>query len=350
MTRSKGGMATVTKALCSWKSIVLAGLAAFAAGPVPASAETTIKFATTMPSNSVIYKSVYAPWVDALNAAGKGEFVVVPFEPPFATGTNVWDRVVSGVADMGFAILANTGLPFPKSSVSMLPGLGHDTEVGSIALWRLFEKGLISDEFRSVKVINVTTLPPVVLVTKKSIQKLEDVAGLKIRAVDKISADSLTALGASPVAIPFTEAYQAISKGVVQGFVANGGTLVAYKFGEVMDNQIANAYFGMLPSAIFMNAEFYDRLSPKAKEIFARFIGEESSRMIGAAYIGFEAQNFEAVRGQNAKYTMRQLPPEELARWKDATKPVVDAWKKDTPGGADIYSRFVEEYARAEKK
>ena len=315
-----------------------------------APAETVIKFATTMPNGSVMMKAVYQPWIDALNEAGKGEFVVVPQEPPFAVTTNVWDRVVSGVADMGFAILPNTGVPFPRSTVSMLPGLvDNDTEAGSIAFWRLYERGLLADEFDSVKIMNIVALPPAVLVSKEPITSLDQLAGKKVRVLDKISADAVEALGGSSIAIPFSDTYQALSSGVVDAILANGTTLLYYKFGELMTKQVNNVYFGMLPSVIFMNKAFYESLSPKAKEIVDTFVGEESSRQIGAAYTKFESENYATLGSQNSEYTFIELPREERDRWHEAIEPIVSDWVSATPDGQALVDAFKEEYAKAKQ-
>lgn len=314
---------------------------------VPASAETVIKFATTIPGSTVMMQSVYQPWIDALNEAGKGEFVVIAQDATFASQSNVWDRVGSGVAEMGFSILPNTGLPFDRVSVSMLPGLGQDTEAGSVALWRLFERGMLGNEFDDVKLLNLVSVPANVLVAKNPITRMEDMAGLKVRVMDRRTADAMKALGASPVALPPAEVYQAISNGLVDATLANSSSIIAYRYSEVMTAQVSNMSFGMLPTAIYMNKDAYESLSPEGRAIMDSFNGEKASRELGRAYMALDESNYRKLAEEAEGYVFTELPPEELARWQKAVLPVIDNWIAATPKGDEILSAYQEEYAKA---
>jgi TRAP-type C4-dicarboxylate transport system substrate-binding protein len=326
-------------------AFVLAGVMSTGLSSV-AHAETQIKFATALPTDAGLMRVTYAPWIEELNAKAEGEFTVEAFPPPFATATNVWDRVVDGIADMGLVVLPPTGLPFSGAHVTTVPGTGDNIMAGSVALWELYEKGLLKDEFKDVYLLNVVTVPANVFISKEKVDSMDDLAGMKVRAIDKNSAAALSNLGASPISIPFSEAYQAFSKGVVEGGLANGVTIVGFKFGEVTGWQVDNVPFGMVPAAIVINKEFYESLSPKAKEILATVHGREGSLDVAKRQHQYDMEN-RAFLEADENYNFVTLSDEEKEKWDAELAKVGEQWAEDTPDGKEILRVYMEEYEKA---
>ena len=74
---------------------------------------------------------------------------------------------------------------------------------------------------------------PGIIHTKKAVNKLEDLKGMKIRCTG-MAAKIVAALGATPVAMPMGETYDALSRGVVDGSMAPQESLYGWKWGEVV--------------------------------------------------------------------------------------------------------------------
>src|SRR4051812_15621743 len=124
------------------------------------SAETiTLKFATALTPTNPILTDIYDPWAKRIAEASGGELQIQVLPATFASTTQVWERTVSGVADMSIQILPTTGLPFARASVTTVPGLADDTTAGAVAMWRAFASGLTAEEFKDVHVMNVTPVP-----------------------------------------------------------------------------------------------------------------------------------------------------------------------------------------------
>ena len=311
-----------------------------------AQAETTLKFATALASESELMKQVYRPWMEELNERAKGQFRLQAFPPPFATAVNVWERTLEGVADIGLVVLPPTGIPFPGPHVTTVPGTGSDVRAGALAMWDLYEQGLFGDDFKDVKVLSFTTVPVNVLISKSELKSLDDVKGLKARANDKNSAAALEALGMAPIAIPFSEAYQAFSNGVVQAGVANGVTIVGFRFYEVTGYQVDNVFFGMVPAALVMNKAAYERLSPEAKAILESVTGRAASLDVGRRQYAYDQYN-RSVLDANKNYHFVNLSPEEKAKWDAALATVADTWAKSTPNGEAILDAYRAAYKKA---
>ena len=68
---------------------------------------------------------------------------------------------------------------------------------------------------------------------------MEDLKGMKIRGTGT-SIKVVEALGATPVAMPQPETYDALQKGVVDGLVSPIETLKGWKFAEVIKSTTEN--------------------------------------------------------------------------------------------------------------
>ena len=93
---------------------------------------------------------------------------------------NIFDGVISGIADIGnFAMSYQPGR-FPISEAVDLP-IGFTTApVASLVLYDLIEK-YNPKEFEKVKLFTLFTCPPADLMTSKPVKSLKDLKGMEIR-------------------------------------------------------------------------------------------------------------------------------------------------------------------------
>ena len=95
---------------------------------------------------------------------------------------------------------------------------------------------------------------------------MEDLKGMKIRCTGT-SAKVVSALGATPVAMPQNETYDALQKGVVDGLVSPMEALKGWKFAEVTKCTTEN-YGSSYSIAFFvaMNKKKWDSLPKDVQE------------------------------------------------------------------------------------
>ncbi len=300
----------------------------------------TLKFATTIPPSNPIVTEVFEPWAKKVNEASNGELnIQVMSGPTLANPANVWEQTVSGVADIGWGIHGAVGVPFPKSTISSLPFVVDDLTAGSVGLWRLYEKGLIADEHKDVKVLALVVTPGSLVVSKKPITSLEDMKGQKVRAANKSVADIITALGGAPISVPAPETYQALQRGVVTASVAGWVLANNFKFYEVANYFLEGVALGEPSGFVVMNRQSYNKLSPKAKEVLDRFSGEPFSRDYGAWFKMDAGRGRQHIASMPNEHIMT-LAPQEKERWKKALEPIVNDWVAKTPDGAKILETY----------
>ena len=91
-----------------------------------------------------------------------------------------------------------------------------------------------------IKVISLFTLPAYSLHTVPPMNKIdENIKGLKIRSTGSYQGALIEALGGTPVGgIPITQAAEALSRGVIQGTVADYGGMAAFKYDTIAKNHL----------------------------------------------------------------------------------------------------------------
>jgi TRAP-type C4-dicarboxylate transport system substrate-binding protein len=339
-------MSASTGKIVAASAVIFAGVVCVAGN---SSAQTTLRFATTLPPTNQVIVQCIEPWVKELNQASVGEFnIQMAYGPTIANAVNVWDRVADGIVDIGWGIHGAVNLPFPKTSVVGLPLLLQegDEAKGAAALWRLYQSGLIADEYKTVRPIMLAPTPVQGLSLRAPIKTLDEVKGLKIRTADKSASDVVAALGASAISVPAAEVYQAISQGVVSGSVANPIIVTVFKLNEVAKYHLQDISLGAAGAFIVMNSKSYDRLSDKGKSLFDTESGGKFSRSASACFAKLAA-DLKSETKKDPNQTFLTLEPSERKRWESVLETVKQRWLTATPDGQKVYDAFRKELGQA---
>lgn len=102
----------------------------------------------------------------------------------------------------------------------------------------------------------------------KPLHKVEDYKGLKMRIQSsKVLDAQMRSIGTLPQVMPFSEVYQALSTGVVDGTENPPSNLFTQKMHEVQKHASVTNH-GILGYMVVVNKKFYDGLKPEQKAIF----------------------------------------------------------------------------------
>lgn len=102
------------------------------------------------------------------------------------------------------------------------------------------------------------------------VRTLDDVAGMKIRAVpNEISLAVIRGMGATPTPVPFSELFQALRQGVVDGQENPLPTIEANKLYEVQNYLMLTGH-QLNVLAIVINENAWQQLSPEAQDAIGR--------------------------------------------------------------------------------
>jgi TRAP-type C4-dicarboxylate transport system substrate-binding protein len=268
---------------------------------------------------------VATEWAKEIEKRTNGKVQITMFYGGTLTPADkCYDGVVKGISDIGFSVFGYTRGKFPLLEVADLP-LGIKSGLVATKLINEFNKKFKPKELDEVKVMYLHGHGPGILHTKKPVNKLEDLKGMKIRCTG-LAAKIVVALGGAPVAMPMGETYDALSRGVVEGSMAPQEALRTWKWGEVVKFTTEN--FGSSYSTGFfvvMNKEKWSALPPDIQKIIEQ-INEE--------YIEKQGRTWDEVDKAGRDATLKlgnkiiSLLPDEDWRWSKAVKPLLDEYVK----------------------
>jgi TRAP-type transport system periplasmic protein len=314
-------------------------LATMAAAPVAAQ-QVVLKFNSPSPPRSYLHPNVFDPWVQAIEEDSGGTLKLEKFYGGTLGNFAVtYDRVVDGVADIGWTLTALTGGRFKQQDVAALPFETKDAHEPAAALWRIFEKGVTAKEFAQVKLLGFWAFPNAALHTREPVRSLDELKGKKLTVSNAISARMAVLLGATPITMRPDEVYQAVSRGVADGAMMPFNGMQTFKIHEVAKLHLDVALGGDT-SFVFMNKQRYDSLPPQAKAALDKHSGLALSRRAGQA-----TQNEWERARDNVKDNVSTLSAEQERVWKAALDPVIKEWSQSTPDGAKVLEAFRAEVA-----
>jgi TRAP-type C4-dicarboxylate transport system substrate-binding protein len=260
-----------------------------------------------------------------------------------------YDSILSGVIDVGNVCCTYSKGKFPQSEGMDLP-LGFKSGYWATRAMNEYYKKFNPKDLNDVKPMHFHgQAPPILHTTKKPVYKLEDLKGLKVR----LGTDPRVAsyLGAVPVVMPMGEAYDALSKNVVEGIFSGYEPLKGWKLGEVV--KYTTECFGMSFGAMFvvaMNKEKWNSIPVDAQKAIEG-INLEWIEKMGKAWNHIDEEGKEYIVQRGNKII--QLSGEENARWAERMQPVIDEYlmrakEKNLPGEEVV--KFGRDYFKAHEK
>lgn len=185
--------------------------------------------------------------------------------------------VADGRADIGFAVPLYTPGELPLSQAGSLPFMTQSSEAWVKAWNRMITENddLASEyEAQNLHVISFVPLAPAVIGTKEPVDSLEDLKGMKVRAIGYLG-NALSAVGATPEALAAGEIYESLERGVADAFTS--GSLEA---GVSLSLQEVAPYFTDFGTGQFnigillMNKAVWDGLDAEVQDGITEKAGE----------------------------------------------------------------------------
>jgi TRAP-type transport system periplasmic protein len=324
-------------------ALLLPTAMAFATGPAAAEVPL-IKFAAPSPPKSSIYRKLEKPWVEKVTKEANGALKIklyVGFS--LVNMRNTLDRVENGVADIAFCILGPVSRQFPKTLVATLPYVAENAHEAGLALQRLYDKGVIADEWKGVKPLAFGVFANLTYHTVPMVKTLDDLKGLKVSVQGRIAGDTLEALGGTPITLPINEVYEALRRGTIKGAAIGWPAAVDFKLTDIAKHHLLES-LGGAEAVMIMNKNTYAKLSGKAKEVIdansSTFFTNWFNKVID------DTEHVHIKEVENMKdHTLAKLSPAQEELWKKRADKVIAKWVKRTPDGAHVLAEFRKEIA-----
>lgn len=269
-----------------------------------------------------------ANWCAELEKRTNGEIVVKYFPAgTLAKGPQIYDGVISGIADIGLTVLSYTAGRFPVATAIDLP-MGYKTGAQATQVANAVLNKFQPKEFDDTKIMYLHAHGPGLLHTSsKKVVTLDDMKGLKIRGTGT-SSSIISALGGSPVGKPMNETYELLQKGVVDGALYPIESNKGWKLGEVtkyMTENYSTAY--SLAFGVMMNKAKWNALSPEHQKIINE-INAEWIIKTGEGWDEIDKAGMDFFKEKGGEVVPQSA--DESAKWLKAMAPVFDDYIKST--------------------
>lgn len=300
-----------------------------------------LKFASFPPPPGALNQDVLGPWVRDVNEALKGTVNV----RLFAGGTLGRDPVQQfklmrdRVADIAYVVMGYTPGDFPDSTIFELPFVIENSLEGSLAHWRMVERGLLRG-YDKAKFLGAFSIPPQSLHTSFKLARIEDLKGQKIRSAGPYQSAAIELLGGTAVSgIPVSGAAEALSRGVVQGVLSDWNGMIAFRIADAAKYHF-EVPIGTAAAGIFMNAEAYNALPAQAKAVIDKHSGAALSRLHGIEFDKRYRENLEKTKPQQEHSFVFPSAAEREAI-KRRLQPISDRWIQENPEGRKRFEALV---------
>jgi TRAP-type C4-dicarboxylate transport system substrate-binding protein len=309
-------------------------------GPADNSNEVIeLSYSIFFPSTHIQCQTAVA-WAEEIKARTNGRVNITVF--PGGTLTNApqcYEGVVNGISDIGMSCFAYTRGRFPLLEALDLPVGYPDGITATRAATELTLK-YQPEEINDVKVLYVHAHGPGILASKKPVESMADLRGMKVRATG-LSSKIVENLGGVPIGMSQPETYEALQKGVVEATLCPIETLEGWKQGEVVDFVTDSKATGYTTSMfVAMNKASWEKLPAEIQAVFSE---------VSAEFVDKHGKAWDTADEEGRAYiselgrTVITLSDEENSNWEKSIQPILDdyvnaAEEKNLPG-----KQFLEE-------
>lgn len=321
-----------------------AAIIAYVAGALLAGAAQAdpqqIRLASPAPGPAAI-NGFFAKWAKDVSDASEGT-LVVEFVPGGVLGREgqLLDRVSTGLIDMAWDFQGYYPGKYPRSAVAEQPFQFETSMEGSVALQKIYEAGLLADEYDDVKVVGLFTFPNASLMLKEPIAGLDDLKGRKITAQNPTMQAAAEYLGGVALNLAIPDWYPSLDRGVIDGAIVTFTAVPAFRLNEVMTTFI-DIQLGGNPGMFVMNNASYEGLSEKAKSAIGAHSGVTFARDMGAFLHQLnEKSKGIAAQGGNSVIVLDEAT---AAEWQAKVAPLTETWLAGDPARAAIRDAFLAE-------
>lgn len=316
------------------------------------SAQTRLTMSSWAAPTHLLTQKVLGDWAKEVETASQGRIRFTMLPKAVASPSNTFDAVRDGLADVSFILHGAIPGRFVLTQMVEFPQMGASGEMNSGVYQQIHDQHLAAaGEHKGVKVLAVFTHGPghILMSGKRSVQKQEDLAGMKLRVGGGGVSELMKSLGATPLVRPGSETHDLLAGGVVDGTLVPYETYVSYRLENIVRNatRIPDGLY-TLSFAVIMNERAYNALSAQDKQVIDSLSGVRYARMAGKAWDDADKDGVEAMRKSGVNIV--DADPGLVAAIREKSRPIEAAWvaeaRKKGVDGAMVLSKFREETRR----
>jgi len=226
---------------------------------------------------SYMHKTIERPfWTETIPKESKGA-ITVDFKGLLSSGLRgpeIVRLLRVGALDFAHAVFQSVGADDPLFEGMDLAGLATDIDMAKAVT--LAYKPAIDKNFREkhgMKLLAMVPFTAQMFFCRAPVTKLEDLKGRKIRVFGRSLADLVTAVGATPVTIPFGEVVPALQTGVADCAITGSASGNSSKWYEVASH-LYTLPVGWSISFYAVSLSRWNQLDPAVRTFLEKMVGQ----------------------------------------------------------------------------
>ncbi len=264
-------------------------------------------------------------WIEAIDEATGGRVKITSY--PGGTllpGTEIFEGVVDGAADIGHSVYAYTRGGFPVIETLLVPGLEWPN--AKVADWVLMDliEHYDPEELHGVKHLFSWTTGRGDLLIQEPVSKMEDLSGLVIGVTAGERADALARLGSTGHVAPMPDQYEGIARGLTAGTIAPMETLKSFRIAEVVDYVTITPMLYNQLLFMVMNIDTWNSLPPDIQQTIDTVTEEYYVDVVAGFYDWLEELAVEWIEEEGIQLEITHLSAEEQQRWVEKIEPMFE--------------------------
>jgi TRAP-type C4-dicarboxylate transport system substrate-binding protein len=308
--------------------------------------ETRLLVTTMSPGGSGNSEKLFKPWVQSVNNAAGGAITLEARDgQALANFTNIYDRVLNDIVQIGWGLHPFIPGRFPLSEVAGLPLVSDNAETSALALWRLYKTGLLDAEYQDTVPLWMTGHTQYQIHFAKMIGQRDDLSGLKVIVSSKLNSQIVERLGGTPISLGPQDIYEALQRGTVDGAMISWSAFAPYKLAEVTAYHIEMP-FGTTTSFIFMSRRKFNALPAAGRKALEEQSGEAQSRRFGQ-HLNIQGSEGRMSVAASPNHRIETLSGGVLEKWTRKMQPINDEWAASRANGAKVLETFQTLYREA---
>ncbi|QKV17094.1 TRAP transporter substrate-binding protein [Oricola thermophila] len=303
-------------------------LAALALGTSAAQAQdVTLRLAHWLPPQHAVPQTGMKEWMESITEASGGSitFEVFPAQQ-LGAAPDHYDMTRDGIADIGYVNPGYTAGRFPIFELIGVPFLAKDGLNASKAIheWYL---DYADKEMSDVYFCLVNPHEPGRFHGKTEIKVPADVKGLSVRPAHSTMARFVNSLGGSSVQVAAPEAREALARGNADAVTFPYEAMKIFSIGE--ETKFHNDMPLYLSAQVLLfNKARYEGMSDDQRKVIDDHCTPDWSKRFSAGWTEYDTGVREEIMN-DPEHTVYTPSEEEVAMWREAAKPTLDAWKAD---------------------
>ena len=312
--------------------------------------------ATNHAPPNIPYSVAFDTFLDEIEERTDGRVTFERFHSgSLASENDVLAAVESGVADVATVIPSRQSGKNELVDVSSLPGITPSTWVGIKALNELYETiPAMNQELEDAGVVPIGfyVAAPFRLASTKPINSFTDLEGLRVQILSRSTSLLAKELKMTPLSIPYTESYEAMTRGTIDATIFSYAGMKSYGLDESI-NYIWDVPITTAAGPYVMNKNVWEGLPSDIQEIIKEVANDFQADSYHEIY-DVSSERVSKEEMSKSGITINEISDQDWNTFLEKAKEVSwEGWIKEMeekghPGQEilDTYLKLVEKYTK----